>query len=109
MKRATSMLTAPVTVHLTEPERTPIVIAPGQTVDLDQIVGQIAAVRDAAGKVTAPARGMSLGEALGPDLVAQFEIALSPAPAAAAARRSAHVPVTGPKAAPAAPEPQKET
>lgn len=109
MKRATSMLTSPVTVHLTEPERAPIVIAPGQSVDLDQIVAQVAAVRDAAGTVTAPARGVSLSEALGSDLVAQFEIAMPLTPAAAAARRSAHVPVTGPKAASAAPEPQKET
>lgn len=74
MRLATSKLTDVVTVQATGPDNSGISIAPGATVDLDRVIGQTPEQREGKGRVTTPARTVTLGEALGPDLLRAFDI-----------------------------------
>lgn len=92
MRLATSKLTAAVTVQSTAPESMPITIAPNETIDLDRVIGQVAEVRDGK-KVVAPARPVTIGEALGADLLRAFDSdPPRPASTPAAATRGAEAP-----------------
>ena len=92
MRLATSKLTDAITVQPTAPESTPITIGPNDTVDLDRVIGQTAEVRDGK-KVVTPAQPVTLGAALGPDLLRAFDIdPPRPASTPAAATRGADAP-----------------
>lgn len=81
MKIAICQLTSEVSVL---GARASLRIGPGAQVDLDQVIGDEAPVRDATGAVVQPARPCTLADALGPALLVHFVPVETSAPAARA-------------------------
>lgn len=78
MKAAICRLSAGVTVV---GSKAALTIAPGMQVDLDQVVGEVAPGRDDRGDIVAPAKRVTLADALGPKFLSSFELVVSATPA----------------------------